>query len=354
MALEIDLLKQPLSPAGDTLGLETLDPRFQDIASLVEQAEFGKAAEQVEALMREGIFDIRLMGYYLYGVFVERGLAGLGDVFEALISVLGESGWPAVGPAKKKENHAQTSFVWLFTRAQKKLEAEEQKKGPEWEQWLATVDSEATGAILEKLAKFRKSLAVLGGDAKCSDQLQKIEAWLKGYQKLVYAAAAEQAAAAEAPPPEMAEEVGATSGAAAAAPGGAGAVAAPAAGGVAGGAAAMSLPGGVMMAGGGGAAAVPIVEGSARLAELLRKIDTFDALVKRQDLARAAVVAADVTQILDAFDPRLYFPKLFVKFYAAFAPLADQIGEAWNMRESMSWKAMEQLYKVDLDAFAAG
>src|SRR3954469_12768090 len=97
--LDLGVLKGTLTPA-ENPGLDTLDPRFQEIAGLVEAGETAKAAEMVEGLIRENILDIRILGYYLFGAFNERGLSGMEEVLEVTKGLLGDN-WAAFGPVKK-------------------------------------------------------------------------------------------------------------------------------------------------------------------------------------------------------------------------------------------------------------
>src|SRR5579872_4187859 len=97
MALSISLLTGTLTPT-ENPGLDTLDPRFQEVASLVEAGDIAKAAEQTQAMLQEGIVDIRVISYFLYGVFLESAFAGLPDVFKALTLIFGPN-WNAIGPA---------------------------------------------------------------------------------------------------------------------------------------------------------------------------------------------------------------------------------------------------------------
>src|SRR3954469_14349284 len=120
--LEIALLLNPFTPT-ENPGLDTLDPRFQEIAGLVEAGEFAKASEQTQALLKEGIADIRIISYFLYGVFLETGVSGLPPVFDALVQLF-STNWAAVGPAQKKEKHAENGVSWLFGRLLKKVKAE--------------------------------------------------------------------------------------------------------------------------------------------------------------------------------------------------------------------------------------
>src|SRR5437016_11056314 len=108
--LDLATLQKTLTTPG-TPGLDTLDQRFQDIAALAEAGDYGQCAERTAALFQEDIYDIRLLGYFLYGVFAERGVPALVEIMTTLSALLGES-WPAIGPVKKKEAHTQSGLLW--------------------------------------------------------------------------------------------------------------------------------------------------------------------------------------------------------------------------------------------------
>ena len=95
--LDLSPLKKTLTTPG-TPGVDTLDPRFQDIAAAAEAAEYVKAGTLTAALFQEDLYDIRLLGYYLYAVAEEGGLPVLGEVFSTLSGLLRDS-WAAIGPA---------------------------------------------------------------------------------------------------------------------------------------------------------------------------------------------------------------------------------------------------------------
>jgi hypothetical protein len=114
---------------------------------------------------------------------------------------------------------------------------------------------------------------------------------------------------------------------------------------------AAAAPAGQTVAAGNGSPDKFLVEGSVHLRELQQKLQAFEALCKKQDFAKASVVAADVAAIVEKFDPRLYFPRLFASFYGLSAKNVDKIVPLFETKESPQWKAMEALYRVDLEAF---
>jgi hypothetical protein len=317
--VDISILNKSL-PTSEKPGLDTLDPRFQNIATLVEGSDFAGAAAQTEALFREDIYDIRLFGYYLYGCFIQNGLAGFGDILDVAIRTFGEN-WPAFGPVKKKEQHAQNALFWFYTRVVKRMEMELEAKGPEFEKWKSGVDSEAAGKLLEKHEEWRKALGAVIPEPKAADLMKKFDDYLRQYQKLVYVE----------PPPSAPEPTPEAAPSAEAAPAESGAPAA---------AAPRATPG------------APAMEGSPHLLALLDKLKAFEVVCEKGEFNRAAVIANDISQIVAAFDPRVYFPKMFSTYYQLLSKNIEQIAPALETKETPVWQALEQFYKVDPWAFA--
>jgi len=56
--MDLDLLNRSL-PVVENPGLETTDPRLEEVASLIQRAEYLEAATRAEAVLSEGIYDIR-------------------------------------------------------------------------------------------------------------------------------------------------------------------------------------------------------------------------------------------------------------------------------------------------------
>ncbi len=317
--LEIQLLLNPLTPT-DNPGLDTLDPRFQEIAGFVEAGEFARASEQTQTLLKEGIVDIRVISYFLYGAFLEGGLAGLASVLSGLASLLGPN-WPAVGPAQKKDKHTENGIAWFLGRLVKKLKAEEEAKSEEWTKWLEQVPLDGVAPITQQIEAVRTAMNAAAPSQKLTDALKTVEDWVKSYRAIVEAEAKKNA-------PEPAPEAPKQEEAPAAADASRTQRAVPA-----------------------GASDGFIVEGSIHLQELGRKLTAFEQLVRKKEFARASVVYQDVQTIVDHFDPRVFIPKMFGSFYALSMKHLDELLPDLEKKETPGWKAMEQLYRVDVDAF---
>jgi hypothetical protein len=96
------------------------------------------------------------------------------------------------------------------------------------------------------------------------------------------------------------------------------------------------------------------VTASYRFVELTQKMEAFEELIKAGQPRRAAVVAEDIQQLIQDFDPRVYFPAVFANFCAVFAENADALSGHWKDRGSFAWQALGHAYKTDLDRFKKG
>jgi hypothetical protein len=95
-----------------------------------------------------------------------------------------------------------------------------------------------------------------------------------------------------------------------------------------------------------------MVEGSMHLELLTKKLEIFERLMADEKFPRAALVADDIIAIIENFDPRLYFPKLFSRFFMLLAMHSNEVMQFDEMKESPEWQAMREFFKVDPDAFA--
>jgi len=331
--MDLNLLNQPL-PVVENPGLETTDPRLEEVSSLVQGGHYMEAAKGAEGVLAEGIYDIRVIGFFLYGVFLEEGIESLGKIFDCYSGLLGEN-WAALGPVPKREKHAQTSFRWLINQLLKKLQYEENAKGELWEQWVSTVSSDAVEEILEAADRFRRacSAALEEAAAPLIDGLSKLTQWLHAFQQIVYrenepqpeAEAEEPAEEEDMEPPEDPET--------------------------------MDSPRPAFAPGAAPASRVSPdqegtwVEGSYHLRVLLDKMEAFERLISEEKFPRAALVAEDINDAIAGFDPRVYFPKLFARFAFLQAAHVQDLIAYEDEKQSAEWQALKDFYRVDLRGF---
>ena len=324
--MNIELLQGTLEIT-ENPGLETIDPRFSDIATLVMEGNYEEAAAQSEAILEEQIYDIRIIGYSLYGHFIEQGVGAMADIYQCLANLLRDN-LDALGPVKNREKHIQTILNWMMKQLIKKLQREEAKNTSIYEGWISEVSSDQVQEALDAGDELRRTLGPVLEDAAgpVLDGLMKVNDWLTAFQRLVYREPEPE------PEPEVEEET-------------------------------EELGEEIeeeRQEAGKKEAYVSIprldedaisVEGSFHLKLLIRKLEAFDRLISAEKYSSAALIADDINSIIADFDPKVYFPKLFTRFSLQFAANINELFAFEEHKNSVEWQAMQELYKVDLESF---
>jgi hypothetical protein len=311
-------------PTSDSPGLESFDPRMGEITGLVQGGEFLEGARQVEQLANEGIYDVRLVGYFYFGMYLEQGLGALPEIFESLTHTF-EVNWEAYGPSTRRERAAQTGLGWLFKQLSRNLERVESTKGETWDSWVEQLTTEDVDRALAQVDALREVVARVLEDeaAPLLDNLARLREWIQAFRGAV----------PDPPSPEWEEddddeaedddfvneleEDDTLSAPSAPAP--------------------QAAPAG----------------SSPQMAQLLKKLAVFEQLVQRGEMFRAKVVADDVTGLLQSFDPLLYFPEIFSTYLRLCAEHVDGLVQFEPTKGSLQWRAAERFYRVDIDSFAA-
>ncbi len=333
--MNIELLQGALE-ISEKPGLETIDPRFTDIATLVQGGNYVEAAAKSEAILAEKNYDVRIIGYFLYGHFIEQGLPAFADVYLCLTDLL-QDNIDAVGPVKNREKHVQTILNWLMKQIIKTLQYEEEKNSVSYRKWISGVSSDQVQETLDASNKLRRVLVPVLEDAAgpVLEGMMKINDWLISFQRLVYKEPQPEPEPEPEPEeekePEIEEEAEAEE--------------------------EIeqeprqegrkrsyqhSREAEEEMAG---------VEGSYHLKILMKKLEAFDHLISVQKYASAAIIADDINAIIANFDPRIYFPNLFIRFALKSAANINNLTAYAEYKESPAWQALQELYKVDLESF---
>lgn len=300
-------LQSPLS-VGNGEGLPTTDPRFADIARASEAGRHSEAADAADRILAEGLIDIRLMKYGAFAAFMEDGIQRLPDILDGLQAVLHTS-LERIGPAHKRGLHVRKSVSWLLDQLERTLAYHHARRDAAWRK-LAS-GPERVEAALEGLARLVEALPVEDRPA-VEEPRSRLGRTLREIHERSRAETAPEPLEPPEPdgpaprsPPEAHPQEGAT----------------------------------------------VHIQASPPLTLLLEKLRAFESLTRRGDFRKAALVAADVQGVIDHFDPREYFPDLFATFGGLLSEHVDSIAPYWDQRESVSWRMLEQFYRVDLSAF---
>ena len=327
--MNIELLQGTLE-VSENPGLETIDPRLSDIATLMQDGKYEEAAAQSEAILEEQIYDIRIIGYFLYGHFIDQGVGAMADIYLCMRDLLRDN-LDALGPVRNREKHIQTILNWLMKQLIKKLQYEEGKNSNLYEGWISEVSSDQVQEALDAGDELRRTLGPVLEDAAGSvlDGLMKVNDWLTAFQRLVYREPEPKAEEVEEPEKWEKEEAGEEVDEAPRK-------------------AERKEP----------YVSIPrldedeiSVEGSFHLKLFIRKLEAFDRMISEEKYSSAALVADDINTIIANFDPKIYFPKLFTRFSLQFAANINELVAFEEHKNGAEWQAMQELYKVDLESF---
>lgn len=328
--MNIELLQGTLE-VSENPGLETIDPRFSDIATLVMEGNYEDAGAQSEAILEEQLYDIRIIGYFLYGHFIEQGVGVMADIYLCLRDLLRDN-LDAIGPVRNREKHIQAILNWMMKQLIKKLQYEEGKNSNLYEGWISEVSSDQVQEALDAGDELQRTLSPVLEDAAgpVLDGLMKVNDWLTAFQRLVYREPEPEPEIEEEPEEreerEVEDEI-------------------------------EEAPREVKKNGFLATASLVddgegvSIEGSYHLKLLISKLQAFDYLIAEKNFPSAALIADDINSIIANFDPKLYFPKLFTRFSLQFAANINELIAFEEHKNSVEWQAMQELYKVDLESF---
>ncbi len=316
-----DILNKSIEPIEDP-GLETTDPRLGEIGAFIQNGEYTEAGSLAQSVFEEDIYDVRIVGYFIYGLFEDQGLLALSGINNTLIQLLQEN-WDAFGPSRKKEKHAQISLNWFIKQLVKTLTYEEQKEGDNWKKWLGEVTSDDIETILESLEVLLKELfrVLEDGAGNLQEGLMNIKTWLTNFQQLVYVEPEPEDDKVEPEPADNKPE---------------------------------NIPPDEAI---NVAPAKPLESSDSadnsswHLKMLLKKLEAFEYLAGQGKFEMAALVADDINNIISNFDPTIFFPEIFSSFSLSYAKNINEIVSCETYKGSPNWKAMMGLYKVDLNSF---
>ena len=341
-------------PLSDPPGMSLSDPRFSEMVTLIQNGDYPKATALARSIISDDIFDIRIICYFLFGVFVEHGTVALPDIIAAIKGICTEN-WEATGPLKNKKKQVTNSLKWFFRQMLKTMTYEEKKQSSQWTHWQESTDSDTVQQALDLCDELQKIIPEVPGDedSQLFDGLSKMKSWLNTLYKLVYKepepeveveveTETESEVESDADADDDAEDESAISDDALDdsqkdSPHVSSSV--------------FSHTGEGWEKDGVPPHGVAISSKSLYLIELLKKINAFENLIKKKKFAQASLVAFDINAILDDFDPKRYFPELFSRYSLLYTVHIKEIITNREYTQTDEWNALQELYKVDIDEF---
>ena len=293
----------------ESVAIANSDPRLKHVIELKDSGQYLEAAEAAAELIREHHHHVQIVTVWMFGLFWQDGFSGLLQMIE-LLDILMRERKDFLGPEKNREVAIAKSLEWMFALMGDRMDhAVELSK-------TNIPDPALVGETLP--ARVASTIELLGDSPvheKCVLLLWKIEGKLRAF-KPAAAATKEEPVPDETSPPKPAP-----------------------------------TPAAPVHRESPQSGDRVLVEGSREMQILLRKLDAFRQLVEEGEYTKAAVVADDLDHNIENFDPRVFLPSLFTTYYRLMSTNVSAIQGARHDREGALWSVLQELYRVDLDAF---
>jgi hypothetical protein len=143
--------------------LDSTDPRFDRIIFMVESGSYTEAASLSQTMLEGGIYDIRLVCYYLYGYWLNKGLASLADVLNSFNSIILNNS-AVLSLDNTLNNRLEKSLYWVFRQLSKTIQYEAKKHTLLWQQWQTNTTENELNNILKAGESFCTVIKHHGND----------------------------------------------------------------------------------------------------------------------------------------------------------------------------------------------
>lgn len=372
---------------------ETPQELFDQIVALVEQEKIDDAVGLIEKTFTKGIPDIRLIVYYYYAHFSNCGVKAFADIFPGISAIINQH-WNAIKPVDRKDKHVQNSLNWFFSQVLNRLKYSEKlhlsgKSHPIWEKSVTGITPHELGDLVITAQNFQEFFVQQWPKSPTKDRIMHLVKKIEDLKSLAVkneeqetakeVALEEEQIAEEKPNIEAIEEQGSgepkveesvqnlenkLDG---------------------------ETPVAIVVE-----EKAPVLPENTQVVEqpiavteepalvnneepllqavtnadlpssinpdekalfleelevLSRKMRVFELFISQNDYLKAAVVARDIDQLIDNFDPLSYFPKLFGRYFSTVAKNVVALTDQYEKKESLQVKSLEKLYRTDLDMF---
>jgi hypothetical protein len=304
------------SAALDDRDLERLQAARGFLAGEPRRAR--EALEALKPLLVEGKYDVRGLSVLLQAVAFDQPVVGAAAVLERMARLL-DGEWALLEPAAEDKRRKLATLAFAATLDQVRVALSVAARSGEVEKaldrWPEGRDPSAWDALCEAVAAAARTRGLDGVLAKIPD------VWAASQPLLRKPEAASSEGAADddddSDPPPAAREP-------------------------------KPRPARVPAR---AAGSKVTLRASTHFFDLLDKLRAFETLLGRNEHGKAAIVAQDIEATIEHFDARQFFPELFTGFFEGLASRAEELAAFQAELDSPSWRALAQLYKVDLDSF---
>lgn len=327
--------------------IESHDLRFLEVVDLDQSGAHSEAADRVQAVFHDDVYDVRLASYILSAAFYEDGPRRLGDILAASQQLIVDS-MAGEGAPEVDLTYLAKAVARLFRALNDEISYQRSAGKASWTSWANGLSRNECEGLLANTLNILERLQQPGFHG-AADELSK---FLQVVRALQAQAQAKPEASMEIPakgsdekkdqiPVDAKATAKGKSRGKSASPKNVAEVPLDA----------PSLVHAPPEASAPQSQLEITLTVSHLFLELQAKLAAFESLIQNKRFERAALVADDISQIVNRFDPRNYFPLLFANFASLLNDHISEIGGHWQDKDSLAWSTMEQFYRVDLAAF---
>lgn len=297
----------------------------------------------IEKILAKGTLDIRLIVYYYYAHFFNNGIKSFLEIFPSIVLIINEH-WEHLKPVNRRDKQVQNSLNWFILQIISKLKyceklSQSGKKHPIWTKSTEEISPEEFDQVILSLSEFKEFFHEKWPK---SPTLERVMHLLKMVEDFKFLASDEGKKVEEEeiveeeeePVPELEEELDEAENdpfllqdemieEAVESP----------------------LPEEIQPS----VMTEERVISCENLGIISEKLRIFELLIQKNEFAKAALVAKDIDNLIENFDPLVYFPKLFSHYFALAARNVAALAE--QDKESLQLQYLEKLYRTDPDKF---
>ena len=174
--LPANLLEGRLAPSHEPEDSSSTATRIARVAQLADRGEHQAAAREAADLIEARIYDVRLIGFYLFGLFLERGIGYLPALLGRVTTLVGEE-LAVLRPSRRKLQVVSSATAWLFENVSTRLLFHTKQRDATWEAWRAASDSALADAIAAGCTKVTLALEAVIEAPLAAVPLARVRRW---------------------------------------------------------------------------------------------------------------------------------------------------------------------------------
>ena len=174
--LPADLLEGRLAPSHEPEDSSSTATRIARVAQLADRGEHAAAAREAAELIDAGIYDVRVIGFYLFGVFLQRGIGYLPALLGRVSTLVGEE-LAVLRPSRRKLQVVSSATAWLFEHVSTRLLFHTKQRDATWEAWRGASDGPLADAIAAGCTTVTLALEAAIDAPLAASPLARIRRW---------------------------------------------------------------------------------------------------------------------------------------------------------------------------------